>query len=325
MTESYNKLSNNASTQEMNGTGGNQTTYHVTNYFLPLTTFSIVLCMVGLVGNVVVFWFLCFKIKKSQFTIYIINLAVADFTFLLGLCVWLLYMFSVLNGLKKSDIVMNYVALFSGLLYNFGFNAGIYLLTVIGLERCFAVLYPFWYQCQRPKKLSSYMCILMWILSILVTGLENFICTGEQQYLAPGSEKCTDVYFFTSALYIIVVSIMILSSLTLLLEIRKASRHCHPPRLYIVIIASISVFLTSVVPARILGLLLYFNILNSQTVLRAIFFITSICSAVNCSANPYIYMFVGRWRKQISEENSMKQIFEKVFKEVPESQTMHTA
>uniref|UniRef100_A0A8C5PAT1 G-protein coupled receptors family 1 profile domain-containing protein n=1 Tax=Leptobrachium leishanense TaxID=445787 RepID=A0A8C5PAT1_9ANUR len=264
-------------------------------YSLPLTTVGLIICIAGLIGNGIVFCFLCFKMKRRHFTIYIINLSIADFTYLFGLCVLLIYMFS----------------LFTGLLYNFGFNAGIYLLTVISLERCIAVICPLWYQCQRPKRLTTISCTSCWTLSVLVTGLEQFVCTSGQQYLNPGSEYCTNVYFFTSALYIIVVLVLVVSSFTLLFDIQKASKHCHPPKLYIVIIVSATVFLISVIPARILGLLLYFKILNSDTLMLVFFYVTSLCSAFNCSTNPYIYMVVGRFGKRVDGGSNIKQLLEK--------------
>lgn len=314
MNGSLHDFSNNGSMGDLNGTEDSQSLKENT-YALPLTIFSIALCVFGLLGNGTVIWFLCLKIKRNPFTIYILNLAVADFTFLFGLWVWMMYTFCYLNGLRNSAIEQNYVAFITGLFYNFGFNASIYLLTVIALERCLAALYPFWYQCQRPKHLSVYMCIVLWLLSLLVTGLENAICANVAQYQNPGSKNCTYVYFFTSALYLTVVSIMVFSSVTLTVTIHTASKRRHHAKPYIVIVISVTVFLISVVPARILGLLLYFNVLQTNKFLVAFFFATSLCSAFNCSSNPYVYMAVGRWGKQKMEAWSIKHVLEKVFKE----------
>ncbi|KAM3928096.1 mas-related G-protein coupled receptor member H-like [Leptodactylus fuscus] len=323
MEKSLPDITGNESTGYLNGTEDSQSLSKQITYTLPLTVFSLTLCVLGLLGNGIVIWFLCFKIKRNPFTIYILNLAVADFTFLFGLWVWMMYTFCSLNGLRTSAVQERYLAFIISLFYNFGFNASEYLLMVIALERCLAALFPFWYQCQRPKNLSVYMCIVFWLLSMLVTGLENIICTNEDQYQNPGSEKCTYVYFFTSALYLIVLSIMILSSVTLVVTIQRTLQRGHHVKIYIVIVSSVTVFLISVVPARILGLLLYFNVLQTNTFLVGFFFVTSLCTAFNCSANPYIYMLVGRWRKHKMEEGSIKQALEKVFKEVTANQNMN--
>ncbi|XP_069816310.1 mas-related G-protein coupled receptor member H-like [Dendropsophus ebraccatus] len=317
INESLDDFINNAS---WNGTEDNQSLTKQDTYALPLTIFSLALSVLGLLGNGIVIWFLCVKIKRNSFTIYILNLAVADFSFLLGLLVWMMYTFCYLNGLSIPAIEQSYLALIIGLLYNFGFNASIYLLMVIALERYLAALYPFWYQFQRPTNLSPYLCTVFWLLSLLVTGLENFICMGAAQYQDPGSENCTYVYFFTSALYLTVVPIMVLSSVTLVAVFWKKRWHHAKP--YIVIVISVMVFMLSVIPARILGLLLYFKVLQTDDFLVEFFFVTSLCSAFNCSANPYIYMAVGRWGKQKIEEGSVKHVLEKVFKEATENQNM---
>ncbi|KAM4688972.1 proto-oncogene Mas-like [Discoglossus pictus] len=314
---------NTSSTELKNASiGGNETFSHMNHFDLPLTTITFTLCVIGLIGNGIVIWFLSLKMKRNQFTIYVLNLAAADFIFLSGFSTFLVYMICVVGGLKKSIAVETYVLSITGLLYNLGFNAGIYLLTAIGLERCLAVLYPFWHQCKRPKNLSVYVCTGLWMLAALVTGLECFMCLGGKPYRTPGSERCTNVYYFTSALYTIVVLTMLVSSVTLLIDIQKASKHCHPPKLYIAIVASVAVFLISVVPARILGFLYYFNILDSEAYLIIFYYVTSICSAFNSSANPYIYLLVGRCGMNKSEEGSIKHILVRVFKDDAESQSM---
>ncbi|XP_068094430.1 proto-oncogene Mas-like [Hyperolius riggenbachi] len=318
LNESNTEFNNNASVKEVNGTEDSESMHGRSSYIMPLLVFSIALCLTGLLGNGIVLWFLCLKIKRNHFTVYILHLAAADFTFLFGLWVWMVYLFMVLNGLRSTAVADDYIALLLGLLYNFGFNASIYLLMAIAMERCLAVLFPFWYQCHRSQNSSVYVCIGSWLFSVLITGLENMICDNGHQYHAPGSQSCTNVYFFTTAVYLTVVPIMVLSSLTLLFTIQTASKHCQSTKLYIVIVISVTVFLISVVPARILGLLLYFNVMKSNAFLVEFFFVTSLCSAFNCSANPYIYMAVGQWGMR---ECSIQKILEKVFKEAMESRT----
>ncbi|NXK78157.1 MRGX2 protein, partial [Amazona guildingii] len=43
----------------------------------------IVICVFGMVGNGIVLWFLGFQMKRNHFTVYILNLAVADCSLLL--------------------------------------------------------------------------------------------------------------------------------------------------------------------------------------------------------------------------------------------------
>ncbi|NXS23146.1 MRGRD protein, partial [Mystacornis crossleyi] len=50
---------------------------------IPVAGVCLGISLCGLVGNGVVIWFLGFHTKQSPFTVYILNLAVADFSLLL--------------------------------------------------------------------------------------------------------------------------------------------------------------------------------------------------------------------------------------------------
>ncbi|NXW91674.1 MRGRD protein, partial [Alopecoenas beccarii] len=97
----------------------------------------------GLVGNGVVVWFLGFHIKKSPFTVYILNLAVADFTLLL-------LFFFVIMAFLSLTAVCSYLCKFISF-YKFFFSfveflchvfdlGSLGLLTAISVERCISFL-----------------------------------------------------------------------------------------------------------------------------------------------------------------------------------------
>ncbi|XP_069460131.1 mas-related G-protein coupled receptor member H-like [Ambystoma mexicanum] len=280
---------------------------------LTLTLLALTICLFGMLGNIVVFRFLFFKIQQNQSSVYILNLAFADFTFLVGCAIILVFCLCVLQRVQASNQEKVIVTVIGSLLYNLGFNASNCILTAVSIERCLAVLFPIWNRCHRPKQQSTCVCFLLWAFSGLVTGLECFVCPGAGKYREPGSERCTAVYFFSSALYLLLVLLMVLSCLVLLIEIRQNSQQRQPPKLYLVILLTVLVFLVSVVPARVIGLLLYFKVLPKEGFLVAFFFITATCSSVNCSANPYIYMFVGKWKMRKCK-GSIKQALENIFK-----------
>ncbi|XP_029431477.1 proto-oncogene Mas-like [Rhinatrema bivittatum] len=261
---------------------------------LSFLTLLIVFC--GLLGNGIVIWFLGFRIPKNKFTVYILNLAVADFLFLISVWVLLVYLLFKHFGHPISAADKRNITTAMGLLSDFGFNAGIYLLMAVSFERCLCALYPIWYRCRRPTHQSGMVCALLWALSCLVTGLEQFICNGGE-YKEPGSEPCTAVYLFTSTLFLAVIVLMILSSLTLIITIQQVSEQYYSSKLYIAIVASVVVFLVSVVPARLLGLLLYFKVLSSYFLMFYFFLVINFCSSVNCAANPFIYLLVGSLKK----------------------------
>ncbi|XP_069083939.1 mas-related G-protein coupled receptor member H-like [Pleurodeles waltl] len=279
---------------------------------------TLVICIIGLVGNSIILWFLFFKMKKNNCTVYIINLAIGDAIFLFGCIIIQVVLICAIDKVEISRRDSENALVFAGVLYNIGFNTSSFVLTAISVERCMCVLLPVWYQHRQLTRQSVIVCFLLWALSCVVMGLESFVCKLDVQYPDPGSESCTGVYLFTSALYLLVVLLMVLSSLTLSIQIRKTSKECHPLRLYIVIMVTVLIFLLSVVPARVVGLLLYFNVVPEEMFLVTFANLTFICTSIYCSANPYVYICVGMWNKHCFWR-SIKQALEKIFKETETS------
>ncbi|XP_009077823.1 PREDICTED: mas-related G-protein coupled receptor member H-like [Acanthisitta chloris] len=122
----------------------------------------------GLVGNGVVMWFLGFHMKQSPFTVYILNLSVADFSLLL-LFFLLLLAILILTSFCSSlyHFVPHYLhfAFIVSFLCHFFDLSSLGLLTVISVERCISVLFPVWYRCRRPKHLSGVVSAMLWALT----------------------------------------------------------------------------------------------------------------------------------------------------------------
>ncbi|XP_030046192.1 proto-oncogene Mas [Microcaecilia unicolor] len=296
--------------ERSNGTG-------VGAYLLPkketmatLVLLSAFISLFGMVGNGIVIWFLSFKIKRNKCTVYILNLAVADFLYLVSNFVISIVMFCITQAVYLSQINSDNIGRLE-IVSKFGFNAGIYLLTAISMERCLSVLHPIWYHYHRPKHQSAIVSALLWALSCLVTGLEYFICKGIEN-AEPGTESCTAVYIFTSTLYLLIILLMVLSSLTLVIRVQRISVYCHSPRLYIAVVISVVVFLISVVPMRLLGLLPYFKVVSKQFLTMYFYLITEVCSSINCAANPFIYFFVASLKQSrctVSLQEALQRLF----------------
>ncbi|XP_042333787.1 uncharacterized protein LOC121936044 [Sceloporus undulatus] len=130
---------------------------------------SIPICTLGLLGNGIVLWLLCFRIKKTNFTVYFLNMAVAD---LMVLFYYIVVFILFLNAVPVSLFYLHIVEL----THAFGFNASTYILTAISAERYFMVFYPEWYKLHRPKYLSEIMCALLWSLSCLMSVVLYLAC-----------------------------------------------------------------------------------------------------------------------------------------------------
>ncbi|XP_030047078.1 mas-related G-protein coupled receptor member H-like [Microcaecilia unicolor] len=289
--------SNVTQVEVFNVTDGPRLAVPRTDILLGLSFTCLLIAFCGLLGNSIVIWFLGFRIPKNKFTVYILNLAIADFLFLMTVWAFLVYILYTKFIYQIPNEQNKIIHKFMWILNETGFNAGIYLLMAVSIERCLCALYPFWFRCRRPKYQSTIVCILLWALSFLVVGLEQFICKGVE-YPKPGSEPCTTVYLITSTLFMAVVLLMILSSLILIVTIQNISVQCQPSRFYIAIIASVVIFLISVVPERLLGLLIYFQLVPSYSFMYYFFYVIFLSSSFNCAANPFIYFLVGGLRRR---------------------------
>ncbi|NXW89513.1 MRGRD protein, partial [Alopecoenas beccarii] len=98
-----------------------------------------VICLCGLVGNMLVVWFLGFQMKKSPFTVYVLNLAIADFSLLLFLFViFMLHIFPNFTCVFSSKYGLSLDVM--PILFLFWYFASMYLLTAISIERCLSAL-----------------------------------------------------------------------------------------------------------------------------------------------------------------------------------------
>ncbi|OPJ74081.1 mas-related G-protein coupled receptor member H [Patagioenas fasciata monilis] len=164
-----NHMSPNPTAPTLTTSGDNPCRMDVTDMAIDGVTALICLC--GLLGNGAVLWFLGFRIRRNPITVYIFNLAIADFVFLLSMLTSsLLYMTenvscSTLLSLKYKRSLF----LFS----LFSYNTALYLLTAISIERCMSI---FCYSIRHPQRLSVTVCVLLWSLSITVIAAVTSLC-----------------------------------------------------------------------------------------------------------------------------------------------------
>ncbi|XP_074852194.1 mas-related G-protein coupled receptor member H-like [Carettochelys insculpta] len=273
---------------------------------LVLSSISLFICLVGLVGNGIVLWVLGFCLKKNPFTVYVLNLAIADFGFLLCMVAFLVaivvYIHMDFHGGFVIINAIQWVALFT-------YNTGLYLLTAISVQRCLSVLFPFWHRCHRPENLSSAVCTLLWVLSILVTSLECYFCITDYE--------CSKMTIFSCVLsFLVFTPLMILSSLTLFIKIRCSSQQHQPTKLYVVIMVTILFFLVFALPFQVIVMMAF---LRETTIHLFVMSLVILLPCLNSSINPFIYVFIGRHgRQQIREP--LREVFQRIFKEEAESQ-----
>ncbi|EHB06872.1 Mas-related G-protein coupled receptor member H [Heterocephalus glaber] len=270
--------------------------YHV------FESISLFICVLGMIGNALLTLFLIFCVKKKPFIVYVLHLSIADFMVLL--CSSILHLVNIFHF--YDDTLLSYIIF----LIMFGYNTGLYLLTAISVERCLSVLYPIWYQCQRPKHQSAVACIVLWALSVLVSGLENFFCLDRPRYL-----ECRYVYLFSCIMtFLIFVPLMVFSNLLLFIRICCHSQRRQPAKLYIIILATVALFLVFAMPMKVLLILIHYSNLEDMAMWQFIPYLY-LLSTVNCSVNPIVYFVVGSLRRK--KRKSLREALQKVFEEKP--------
>ncbi|XP_029431711.1 mas-related G-protein coupled receptor member H-like [Rhinatrema bivittatum] len=273
-----------------------------------ITLIAPFIALFGLVGNGIVIWFLGFRIKRNKFTVYILNLAVADFLFLLSHL--MIFVFLILSNLDYFDYDIVNIQRVIVILYVFGCTISQYLLTAISAERCLSTLYPIWYHCWRPRHQSPILCAVLWALASLVAGTEHFVCIEMNSEMQPGI--CHAVAFFTCLLtFLVFTPIMVTSSLILLIKVRSSSLRRQPPKLYIIIVVTVALFLISSIPFRVLLFLINYY----DKFPNFIFFTCSILlSTMSSCLNPFVYFYLGS-RGRCRTSRSLKEVLQGIFKD----------
>ncbi|XP_029895770.1 proto-oncogene Mas-like [Aquila chrysaetos chrysaetos] len=244
-----------------------------------MESFCLISAVCGMVGNGIVLWYLGFRIRRNHFTVYILNLAAADFGYLLCIAV------ETVQYLMQFNVGVQFgLFLFLDL---FMYGTGLYLLTAISIERCLSVLCPIWCRSHRPKHLSGAVSGLLWGLSLLLNALGYVLCTVHRP-----AASCRLLLITIGALdFLFCTPLMLFFSLTLFLRVKCSSQKLQTGRLFTVIMLTILFFLIFAVP---LGVLIFFDFLGYKFLYSPE--IGFVLSCVNSSLNPVIYFLVGSYR-----------------------------
>ncbi|XP_078527680.1 mas-related G-protein coupled receptor member H-like [Lissotriton helveticus] len=271
---------------------------------MALLSIPVVISVFGLTGNGLVLCFLRSRNSRNSFTIYILNLAIADCIVLFFLSLFCILFLMQMNGLINGDI--SYMSVLQ--IGSFGYGTSQGFLTAISVERALSVLYPIWYRCRRPKHQSTIVCIIVWIFSCLMLAA-NFLVDVK-------CEDCTELGIIKAVLHFcFFLPLMLLSNVLLLITIWKNSQKRHPPRPYILILSTVLVFLVLSSPYAVFDFLSLFINLHAQ-VSHVVMFFYSFC--INSSLNPIIYFLVGGIRRH-GRRSSLRGALRNAFQEETES------
>ncbi|KAL8181622.1 UNVERIFIED_CONTAM: hypothetical protein K2H54_013471 [Gekko kuhli] len=257
----------------------------------------LVICIFGAVGNGMVIWLLGFGIKRNPFSTYILNLAVADLGVLLSVTFFVVNLWTVfVYGFPTMSPV-------SFLVFLPMYSTSQFLLTAISIDRCVAVYFPLWHRCHRPPHLSTIVCAVIWVLSVLFTAITCMLKT-----VKPYVTTTVESYqFIVNAVFSLPV--MMVSTVALFIKACLKAKQHRRGRLLTVVLLTLLFFLLFAFPLNVMFILTGLVYLPTYVPIGAL-----LLACLNSGINPVIYFLVGRqWKSRRRE--GMKRILQKVFKE----------
>ncbi|XP_051521985.1 C3a anaphylatoxin chemotactic receptor [Myxocyprinus asiaticus] len=120
-----------------------------------------VIFAVGIVGNGLVIFVTGYKMKTTVNSIWFLNLAIADFIFILVLILNIVTTFNKMAW-QFGDLMCKFVSLVAVL----NMFASIFFLTAISLDRCLCTWVIVWAQNKRTLVKARIICTFVWVLSI---------------------------------------------------------------------------------------------------------------------------------------------------------------
>ncbi|NP_001002280.1 mas-related G-protein coupled receptor member X2 [Rattus norvegicus] len=273
---------------------------------------SLIIALVGLVGNGTVFWLLGFQMRRNAFSVYILNLAGADFLFM---CFQIVYCSHIMLDMYYIPIKF---PLFSIVVLNIGYLCGMSILSAISIERCLSVMWPIWYRCQRPRHTSAVICTLLWVLALVWSLIEGKECGFLFDTNGPG--WCETFDLIATAWLIVLIVVLLGSSLALVINIFCGLYRIPVTRLYVTIVFTVLVFLLCGLPYGIYWFLLEWTEKFNYNLPCGFHPVTVLLSCVNSCANPIIYFLVGSIRHHRFQRKTLKLLLQKAMQDTPEEE-----
>uniref|UniRef100_A0A8C6QG05 MAS-related GPR, member X1 n=1 Tax=Nannospalax galili TaxID=1026970 RepID=A0A8C6QG05_NANGA len=287
---------------------------------LSLHFLIVILALVGLAGNAIVLWLLGFRMRRNAISVYILNLALADFLFLCCHIIDSLLRIIDSYGLYAHNLskeILNNGAIIP-------YMSGLSILSAISTERCLSVLWPIWYHCHRPRNMSVIVCALIWVLSLLMTIHSWYYTIFINGFQDVHKNLWKKADFIITAYLIFLFVVLSGSSLALLVRILCGSRRIPVTRLYATICLTVIVFLICGLPLGIYFFLLFWLGVHLHYPFCHTYRVTVVLSCVNCYANPTIYFFVGSFRKR-RQHQSLKMVLQRALQDTPKEEGYTTS
>uniref|UniRef100_A0AAY4DQ06 G-protein coupled receptors family 1 profile domain-containing protein n=1 Tax=Denticeps clupeoides TaxID=299321 RepID=A0AAY4DQ06_9TELE len=289
----------------------------VLRLFISLT-YSVV-CAVGLIGNLLVFFFIRVKQERrtSKINVFILNLAATDFQFVLTLPFWAVDIaldFSWPFGHAMCKIILSVTVM--------NMYASVFFLTAMSVTRYWSVASALKDRTRQGGSCSvKWVCVVLWVLATIATAPTSIFSTvtnvaGEKLCLLrfPEGQHWLAVYHLQKIIIAFIFPMIIVSiSYLLLLRIIRRRGMKNNSRLRTQVTKSVTIlvlaFLLCWMPNHAItfwGVLVKFNVVywdRTYYMLHTYVFPITVCLAhANSCLNPFIYCLMRKeFRKKLRD------------------------
>ncbi|AEV80528.1 envelope protein US28 [Cercopithecine betaherpesvirus 5] len=267
----------------------------------PVTvTFYTIIFILGLLGNFLVLMTIVWNRRISFASdIYFMNLAISDLMFVCTLPFWIMYLLNHDVMSHVSCVVM------TAIFYCALFASTVFLLLII-LDRCYAILWGIERADYRLLRNSTWGCILMWALCI-VLALPHFI------FLKKGDNVCVAEYHDLTNFYVVFINTevnmctLILPAAAIIYWYLRLSRLTKTHQRYRKRLTSLNIVLAVAIVFAIFWLpynllLMVYSLVHMQIpwgcesdkILRRGLILTESIALCHCCINPFIYVVFGQ-------------------------------
>uniref|UniRef100_UPI0037E88C2D chemerin-like receptor 1 isoform X2 n=1 Tax=Semicossyphus pulcher TaxID=241346 RepID=UPI0037E88C2D len=298
--------------------------------------FYCLVSVLGVLGNGAVIWVTSFKMKKTVNTVWFLNLAVADFFITALLSVQVIKL-----ALDFHWPFGKFMCKLNTTLFDLNMFASVYILVVISVDRCVAVVWPVWARNHRSVRKASCVSLGVWVLALILSApyfvfrdtgpsddnvtiycFDNYILSNDYD------ESMYELLMFRFKamtitrllLGFVVPFTVIVSCYAVIIHRLRRNRTLarQSSRTFKIIAAVITAFFLCWAPFHIFNLIeLACFVNNSQTLLIVITIGTPITTGlafINSCLNPLLYVFVGQGFR-VTAYKSILDVMEAAFKE----------
>ncbi|XP_076838191.1 chemokine XC receptor 1-like [Brachyhypopomus gauderio] len=280
--------------------------------------FFTVVIMFSCVGNVLVLWILIkYENLKSMTNTFLLNLAISDLVFTIGLPVWVSFYTSSQGWLLGEPVCKA-----ASFIFFVGFYSSTIFLTVMTVHRYMAVVHPLSVVLNRRSFHATVTSAVIWLLSVLAATPHVIFSTlvdHENKFLCDYSNinwKLVSTYqqnfFFLTAF--VTISFCYVHILQRLLRPTSHTRR-KTIRLILCIVVvfflgwapyNVASFLDSLISWEVAP----FNECSFSTIVDYVFYISRLVAFSHCCLNPVFYVFMG-----IKFRNHLKKLLWNVCKD----------